>query len=138
MATFKGKITEALPVVSGVSEKSGKEWRRASFIMEYDTASPQYPKSILFDVFGDKIDQLNLQQGLEYEVEVDFAVRAWKGRHFLSASAWKATPLAPVTPMAQAAPQQGWQAAYPQPQPTMPPQAPVQQPREFEGDPLPF
>ena len=110
--TFKGIITAAMPVASGTS-KSGKEWRRASYILTYDNSNEQYPKSVLFDVMGDKIEQLNIKQGAEYEVEIDFTTREYNGRTYMSASAWKATP----TQQPQQAPaQQGWEQMYQQPQ----------------------
>lgn len=92
---FKGIITAAMPMASGTS-KNGKEWRRASYILQYDNSNEQYPKSVLFDVMGDKIEQLNIKQGVEYEVEVDFAVREYQGRNYMSASCWKATPTLPA------------------------------------------
>lgn len=110
--TFKGIITAAMPVASGTS-KSGKEWRRASYVLTYDNSNEQYPKSVLFDVMGDKIEQLNIKQGAEYEVEIDFTTREYNGRTYMSASAWKATP----TQQPQQAPaQQGWEQMYQQPQ----------------------
>lgn len=109
---FKGIITAAMPVASGTS-KNGKEWRRASYILQYDNSNEQYPKSVLFDVMGDKIEQLNIKQGVEYEVEIDFTCREYNGRTYMSASAWKATP----TQQPQQAPaQQGWEQMYQQPQ----------------------
>lgn len=109
---FKGIITAAMPVASGTS-KNGKEWRRASYILQYDNSNEQYPKSVLFDVMGDKIEQLNIQQGVEYEVEIDFTCREYNGRTYMSASCWKATP----TQQPQQAPaQQGWEQMYQQPQ----------------------
>lgn len=122
---FKGIITAAMPVASGTS-KNGKEWRRASYILQYDNSNEQYPKSVLFDVMGDKIEQLNIKQGVEYEVEVDFAVREYQGRNYMSASCWKATP----TQQAPAQPAQ--QPVYRQTQ-TQP-----QAPKDDMGDPLPF
>lgn len=99
---FKGIITAAMPVASGTS-KNGKEWRRASYILQYDNSNEQYPKSVLFDVMGDRIEQLNLQQGQEYEIEIDFTIREYNGRTYMSASAWKATPTqqAPAQPAQQ-------------------------------------
>lgn len=124
---FKGIITAAMPVASGTS-KSGKEWRRASYILTYDNSNEQYPKSVLFDVMGDKIEQLNIQQGVEYEVEIDFSTREYNGRTYMSASCWKATP----TQQPQQSPaQQGWEQMYQQPQ------AQPQTPKDDKGgDPL--
>lgn len=109
---FKGIITAAMPVASGTS-KNGKEWKRASYILQYDNSNEQYPKSVLFDVMGDKIEQLNIKQGVEYEIEIDFTTREYNGRTYMSASCWKATP----TQQPQQAPaQQGWEQMYQQPQ----------------------
>lgn len=109
---FKGIITAAMPVASGTS-KNGKEWRRASYILQYDNSNEQYPKSVLFDVMGDKIEQLNIKQGQEYEIEIDFTTREYNGRTYMSASCWEATP----TQQPQQAPaQQGWEQMYQQPQ----------------------
>lgn len=112
MATFKGVITAITPIQSGTS-KSGKQWQRVDVVLTYDNSKPDYPKAILFSVMNDNIGKFNLQQGCEYEVEVDFAVREYQGRNYMSASCWKAIP----TQQPQQAPaQQGWQQMYQQPQ----------------------
>ena len=124
---FKGIITTAMPVASGTS-KSGKEWRRASYILQYDNSNEQYPKSVLFDVMGDKIEQLNIKQGVEYEVEIDFTTREYNGRTYMSASAWKATP----TQQAPTQPANAPYAAMGAPQREPP------SPQDDIGDPLHF
>lgn len=113
---IKGIITAAMPVASGTS-KSGKEWKRASYVLTYDKSNEQYPKSILFDVMGDRIEQLNLQQSKEYEVEIDFSTREYNGRIYMSASAWKATATATTTATegdTGTLPPWGGQKAYPE------------------------
>ena len=122
---FKGIITAAMPIASGTS-KNGKEWRRASYILQYDNSNAQYPKSVLFDVMGDKIEQLNIQQGQEYEIEIDFTTREYNGRTYMSASAWKATPTQQPAPQ-----QQVYQQTQAQPQPHTASPAP-------QADDLPF
>ena len=124
---FKGIITAAMPVASGTS-KNGKEWRRASYILQYDNSNEQYPKSVLFDVMGDKIEQLNIKQGVEYEAEIDFSTREYNGRTYMSASCWKATP----TQQPQPAPANDPYAAMGMPQSV------AQAPKDDIGDPLPF
>lgn len=106
----KGIITAVLPETSGVS-KSGKNWRKKEAVVQYE--SGQYPKSIVFQMMGDAIDKLNIQQGQEYDLSIDFEAREWNGRYFLQASCWKAAP----TQQPQQAPtQQGWEQMYQQPQ----------------------
>ncbi len=89
---FNVLIEKALPELSGTSN-SGKQWRKRSYVGVYDTSNEQYPKRIVFDVLGDRIDKLVIQEGGHYEVEIDFDAREWSGRYYLSASCWKATPL---------------------------------------------
>lgn len=64
---------------------------------------------------GQKIDELNIQQGAEYELELDFEARQWNDRYFLQASCWKATPTQPMAQPAPA-PQSAYPPAQPQPQ----------------------
>lgn len=108
-----GKITAVLSESSGMS-KSGKPWRKREYIVTYDSSNPTYPKSILFSVMGDKIDQLNIQQHVDYELDIDFTTREYNGRYYLQASCWKASPIsAVVTPATPAPAQQAWEAVPP-------------------------
>lgn len=124
---FTGTITAVSALVSGTS-KSGKAYSRQEYVLTYDNSKPEWPKAIVFSVMNDNIGKFALQIGREYEVEVDFSAREWQDKFYLSASCWKAAP-APT--------QQGWQAAYPQPQYAQPqyvqPTPPLPQ-----GDDLPF
>lgn len=117
---FNGTITHVSPIQSGTS-KSGKAWRRMEAVLEYEHHD-QYPKAIVVSVMNDKIEELNLKLGGEYEVEVDFSAREYNGRYYMSATAWKAT--------AKNVAQQGWEAAYP------PAQAKAPQPQG--ADDIPF
>ncbi len=116
MATFKGQVAAVSPIQSGTS-KSGKAWRKVDVVLIYDNSKPEYPKAIAFSVMNDNIEKFGFMQAHEYEVEVDFSVREYQGKHYMSASCWKAARLdvttsAPQTqyqqpgqPMAQAQPQ---------------------------------
>lgn len=95
--TIKGQITAELPEVSGVS-KSGKAWRKKTYVLTYDTFKPEYPKAVVFDVMGDKIDELRLLQGRWYEVSLDFSAREFGDRWYMSATAWKVTELQSTAP----------------------------------------
>lgn len=103
-----GTITAVMPETSGVS-KSGKNWRKKEAVVQYEAG--QYPKSIVFQMMGDVIDKLNIQQGVEYELELDFEARQWNNRYFLQASAWKAIPTQQPAP--QPAPQPQYAPAPP-------------------------
>lgn len=87
---ISGFITVVMPETSGVSRSSGKQWRKKESVVQYE--SGQYPKTIVFQMMNAKIDELNIQQGVEYDLEIDFDAREWNGRYFLQATCWKATP----------------------------------------------
>ena len=149
---FKGKIIEALPVVTGQGARGA--WVKQGFVLEYD--SGQYPKSIAFDVFGDeKLQEFRISVGEELICDIDFkVVKGKNGGAFNSVSCWKVTRVSQVQQQAQPqgcqtyypnqqptqAPQQAAymppQPAYAQPQPQ--PQAPMQQPAAAAEQGLPF
>ena len=147
---FKGKIIEALPVVTGQGARG--TWVKQGFVLEYE--SGQYPKSIAFDVFGDeKLQKFRISVGEELICDIDFkAVKGRNGSTFNSVDCWNVTRANQVQQQAQPQgcktyypnqPQQApQQAAYvPQPQQAQvqpQPQASMQQPSADEVTGLPF
>lgn len=123
--TIKGQITAEMPEQGGISKTSGKQWRRKTYVLTYDTYKPDYPKAAVIDVMGDKIDELSLKQGHWYEVEVDFTAREFNGRWYMSATAWKATEVTTATPQSMEVPKNAEELAavmglYPEPAPKLP------------------
>ena len=71
-----GKIIAVLPERSGVSARSGSEWRLGSYVLE--TVGERYPRKINFEVFGaDKIQQFNIQVGEMVRVSFDIDAREY-------------------------------------------------------------
>ena len=135
---FKGKIIEALPVVTGQGARG--QWVKQGFVLEYD--SGQYPKSIAFDVFGDeRLQKFRISVGEELICDIDFkAVKGKNGYTFNSVDCWNVTRVNQVQQKAQpqqqaptqqphqaAAAPQGCQVVYPDRQPAQAPQQPTQQ-----------
>lgn len=106
---ISGKIIQVLPERTGVSQRSGSEWKCASYIIE---TIEQYPRKCVFEVFGaDRIAQLNIQLGQMLTVSFDIDAREYNGRWFNTIRAWKAVPYDPAavatpaaTPVPDAAP----------------------------------
>ena len=128
---FKGKIIEALPVVTGQGARG--TWVKQGFVLEYE--SGQYPKSIAFDVFGDeRLQKFRISVGEELICDIDFkAVKGKNGYTFNSVDCWNVTRVNQVqqqAPMQQpqqaAAAPQGCQVIYPDRQPAQAPQQPQQ------------
>lgn len=149
-----GKIIAVLPERSGVSQRTGTEWRCASYVLE---TMEQYPRKMNFEVFGaDRIQQFNIQQGETMVVYFDIdarefhrqdgtvswinSIRAWKVDRNLQAAAQMAAP-APNAPFASAP-----QGTTPPPFASAPQAAPAVQPMPADpfaggqdnGDDLPF
>lgn len=116
-----GIITNVLPVQSGVGKSSGKEWHKQTAVIQ---TSEQYPKSIAFDMFNDKIRTLQVGQSVHLQLSLES--REYNGRWFTNVNAVSVEQAAPVgapqpMPYTQApvqAPQQTYQQApqqaYPQ------------------------
>ena len=129
---FKGKIIEALPVVTGQGARGS--WVKQGFVLEYD--SGQYPKSIAFDVFGDeRLQKFRISVGEELICDIDFkAVKGRNGSTFNSVDCWNVTRANKVQQQAQP---QGCQTYYPNQQPAQAPQPQTQyQPQQTQA-PLP-
>ena len=141
---FKGKITEALPVVTGQGARG--QWVKQGFVLEYD--SGQYPKSIAFDVFGDeRLQKFRISVGEELICDIDFkAVKGKNGYTFNSVDCWNVTRVNQVqqqvqpqqqAPMQQpqqaAAAPQGCQVIYPDRQPAQAPQQTQNQPQQTQA-----
>jgi len=136
---LQGKVIAVLPERSGVSARG--EWKAQSFVIE---THEQYPKKLVFDVFGaDRLAQFNIQSGEEINVSFDIDAHEYQGRWFNSVRAWNIQrvdpnavagmmggmqPGGPFPPMgapmggvaqpaAQAAPAGGATAPFPQAQP---------------------
>ena len=137
---FKGKITEALPVVTGQGARG--QWVKQGFVLEYE--SGQYPKSVAFDVFGDeRLQKFRISVGEELICDIDFkAVKGRNGGTFNSVDCWNVTRVNQVQQQAQqqqapmqqpqqaAAAPQGCQVVYPDRQPAQAPQQTQYQPQQ--------
>lgn len=83
---LKGKVIIVQPVTSGVS-KAGKEWSKLDFVVE---TGGQYPKKVALTLWGeDKINQYDLQPGLEATFHIELESREYNGRWYTEARAWK-------------------------------------------------
>ena len=75
---LQGKVIAVLPERSGVSARG--EWKSQSFVIE---THEQYPKKLVFDVFGaERLAQFNIQSGEEILVSFDIDAHEYNGRWF--------------------------------------------------------
>jgi hypothetical protein len=84
---FKGKVIMVMPVTTGTS-KAGKPWSKMDFVVE--TVGSQYPKKCALTLWGeDKINQYDLQPGLEATFHIELESREYNDRWYTEARAWK-------------------------------------------------
>jgi hypothetical protein len=84
---LRGTIIQVLPIESGVSKSSGKEWKKQSYILE---TKEQYPRKVKYDVFGDtRIEECAAQINDEVIVSIDIESREFNGKYFTNINAYK-------------------------------------------------
>lgn len=82
-----GKAIAALPVKSGVSQRTGEQWQSREYVIE---TQEQYPKKICFEVFGiDKLKEFNIRSNDLIKVHFDINAREYNGKWYNSIRAWK-------------------------------------------------
>lgn len=84
---LRAKVQAILSMQKGVS-KAGKEWAKASVLVEYGT-DPKYPKQLMLSNFkeADKFSQLT--QGAEYDFWIEPTSREYNGRWYSEVGCWK-------------------------------------------------
>lgn len=104
---IKGKVVANLGVQKGTS-KAGKEWVKATIVIEY---GDQYPKKIALDNMKNADSFGALAVGTEGTFYIEVESREFNGRWYTSVNCWKWE----TTQQAQAQPVQQ-QTVYQQPQ----------------------
>lgn len=118
---LQGKVIVAMPERSGVSQRG--EWKSQDFVIE--THDSQYPRKLLFTVFGaDRLQRFNIQVGQEVLVAFDIDAHEWNGRWFSDIRAFDVRQVDPSQYAMQSAPQQPMSQPTPTSAPTA--SAPVQ------------
>ncbi|WP_162344085.1 DUF3127 domain-containing protein [Cyclobacterium salsum] len=79
-----GKIIQALEEQSG-NGRNGT-WRKRDYIME---TPGQYPKKVCLTVWGDKIDQFNIQEGADVTASIEVESREYNGRWYTDVKVWR-------------------------------------------------
>lgn len=82
-----GKIIEVLEERSGIAARNGNSWRCAQYVLE---TAEQYPKKILFEVFGeDKIQSMAIKAGEVLTVSFSIDAHEYNGKWYNQIRAWK-------------------------------------------------
>lgn len=134
MAELTGKVIAVLPLASGVSNRTGKEWASQDYVIEEQNA--RFPQRVCFKVFGsDKIQQFALQLEEIVTVKLELGCHENNGKWYNDINCWSVERAQSVQPQMQQhvqhqyAPQQPYQSPQPpqQPAPQQQGYAPQQQ-----------
>ncbi len=79
-----GKIVKLLPLQTGQG-KNGT-WKKQEYLLEY---GDQYPKTVCFNLWGDKVDQFALTEGETVTVFFDVESREFNGKYYTDVKAWR-------------------------------------------------
>ena len=106
---LSGKIIQVLEERSGQSQRTGSEWKVATYVIE--TVNEQYPRKMVFEVFGvDRIASFNIQAGQLLTVSFDIDAHEYNGRWYNTIRAWRVVPYDPNAPVAPQTPATGFTA----------------------------
>ncbi len=78
------KLTQLLPIQTGTG-KNG-EWKKQDIIVETDG---QYPKKVCVSIWGDKINEGQLQIGNSLQIDFDIESREYNSKWYTDIKAWK-------------------------------------------------
>ena len=129
---FTGQVKKILPVRSGVSQRTGNEWKSLPFIFEYhENPTDRYADTVLLETFDTNVIE-NLKEGMEIRCGFGHRTREYEGKTYNELRLYKIESVR----AAQQAPQ-GANAPAAGNQPTPQPNAP-QAPQNDANDDLPF
>ena len=78
------KLTQLLPIQTGTG-KNG-QWKKQEVIVETDG---QYPKKVCVSIWGDKINEAQLQIGNLLKIDFDIESREYNNKWYTDIKAWK-------------------------------------------------
>ena len=118
---LSGRIVSLLPMQTGTGRNG--TWRKQEVILETEG---QYPKKVCVAVWGDRIDEQQLQVGNNLKVDVDVESREYNGRWYTDVKAWRVEVVAPGTATQQPNPAYGASA--------QPSQAPIPSSQQYDNN----
>ena len=75
-----GKLVQKLPIQTGVSKASGKDWEKQEFVIETDS---KYDPNLCFNLFGDDVSKISrITEGETVKVGFYLSSKEFNGRWF--------------------------------------------------------
>lgn len=83
---IEGKVILDIGITTGTS-KTGNPWKKRELVIE---TFGNYPRKVKLDIFGDRIDTMNLEVGKSYAISFDLESREWNQRWYTDVKAYAA------------------------------------------------
>ena len=132
---FTGQVKKILPVRSGVSQRTGNEWKSLPFIFEYhENPTDRYADTVLLETFDTNVID-NLKEGMEIRCGFGHRTREYEGKVYNELRLYKIESVKPAQAANQAP--QGANAPAAEQSPTPQPNG-AQTPQNDPNDDLPF
>ena len=133
---FTGRVKKILPLRSGVSQRTGNEWKSLPFIFEYyEHETDRYADTVLLETFDTNVID-NLKEGMEICCGFGHQTREYEGKTYNELRLYKIESVRGAQAAQQAAQDANASAAGNQPNAPFPqPQNPSNQ---ADDDDLPF
>jgi hypothetical protein len=130
---FQGRVKKILPLRSGVSQRTGNEWKSLPFIFEFfEHDTDHYSQTVVLETFDTKVID-NLKEGMEVRCGFEHRTREYDGKFYNEMRLYKIESVKG----AQQAPQ-GANASAAGNQPTPPFPQPQNPSNQADDDDLPF
>lgn len=79
---FIGRVKKILPLRSGVSQRTGNEWKSLPFIFEYhEHETDRYADTVLLETFDTNVID-NLKEGMEIRCGFGHRTREYEGKTY--------------------------------------------------------
>ena len=117
---FIGRVKKILPLRSGVSQRTGNEWKSMPFIFEFfEHDTDHYSQTVVLETFDTKVVD-NLKEGMEVRCGFEHRTREYDGKFYNEMRLYKIESVKAAKPANE--PAQGANAPAAGNQPTPQPQ----------------
>jgi len=89
---LKGVIKTVLPIQSGESKATGKEWKKLTFVLANNEGYEGAEQIFAFEIFGaEKVENFEKYNKVGQSVDVSFNIKTneYKEKYYTSLQAWK-------------------------------------------------
>lgn len=79
---FQGRVKKLLPIRSGVSQRTGNEWKALPFIFEYfENPTDRFADTVVLETFDTNVID-NLKEGMEIRCGFGHRTREYEGKTY--------------------------------------------------------